>query len=98
MAPTTSIRFHKTGASVTGVSITGAKVVGARLLGPSGMAPVAIAALALGAVAIGRLVIADAVIRRLRAEEIEIGLLKVRELEVAGRRWPGPDRGPAAGA
>jgi hypothetical protein len=29
------------------------------------------------------------VIRRLRAEEIEIGSLKVRELEVAGQRWTG---------
>jgi hypothetical protein len=29
------------------------------------------------------------VIRKLRAEEIEIGSLKVRELEVAGQRWPG---------
>jgi hypothetical protein len=38
--------------------------------------------------AIGRLAIANAVIRKLRAEEIEIGSLKVRELEVAGRRWP----------
>jgi hypothetical protein len=39
--------------------------------------------------AVGRLAIADAVIRRLRAEEIEIGSLKVRELEVAGQRWTG---------
>jgi hypothetical protein len=38
--------------------------------------------------AIGRLAIADAVIRRLRAEELEIGSLKVRELEVGGQRWP----------
>ena len=38
---------------------------------------------------IGRLAIADAVIRKLRAEEIEIGSLKVREPEVAGQRWPG---------
>ena len=57
------------------------------------MAPVAIAACAVGALAIGRLAIADAVIRRLRAEENEIGSLKVRELEVAGRR--GPDLGGA---
>ena len=27
-------------------------------------------------------------IRKLSAEEIEIGSLKVRELEVAGKRWP----------
>jgi hypothetical protein len=40
------------------------------------------------ALAIGRLAIANAVIRKLRAEEIEIGSLKVRELEVAGQRWP----------
>jgi hypothetical protein len=40
------------------------------------------------ALAIGRLAIANAVIRKLRAEEIEIGSLKVRELEVAGKRWP----------
>ncbi len=37
----------------------------------------------------GPLAIADAVIRKLRAQEIEIGSLKVRALEVAGRRWPG---------
>jgi hypothetical protein len=29
------------------------------------------------------------VIRKLRAEEIETRSLKVRELEVAGQRWPG---------
>jgi hypothetical protein len=45
-----------------------------------------------GALAVGRLAIADAVIRRLRAEQIEIGSLKVRELEVAGRRWPEEDQ------
>jgi hypothetical protein len=28
------------------------------------------------------------VIRKLRAEEIEIASLKVGQLEVAGRRWP----------
>jgi len=33
------------------------------------------------------------VIRKLQAEEVEIGSLKVRELEVAGQRWPQP---PAA--
>jgi hypothetical protein len=32
-------------------------------------------------------VIANAVIRKLRAEQIEIGSLKVGQLEVAGRRW-----------
>ena len=32
--------------------------------------------------------IAEAVIRRLKAQEIEIGSLKVGRLEVAGRRWP----------
>jgi hypothetical protein len=39
-------------------------------------------------VAIGRIAVADAVIRRLRAGEVEIASLKVHELEVAGRRWP----------
>jgi hypothetical protein len=33
-------------------------------------------------------VIAEAVIRKLKAEEIEIGSLKVGELEVGGRRFP----------
>jgi hypothetical protein len=84
-----AIRRQKTGATITGASITGASVVGPRLLGPSAMAPLAIAASPVGALAIGRLAIADAVIRKLRAEEIEIGSLKVRELEVAGQRWPG---------
>ena len=84
-----AIRRQKTGAAITGASVTGASVVGARLLGPSAMAPLAIAASAVGALAIGRLAIADAVIRKLRGEEIEIGSLKVRELEVAGQRWPG---------
>ncbi len=84
-----AIRRQKMGAAMTGASITGASVVGPRLLGPSAMAPLAIAASAVGALAIGRLAIADAVIRKLRAEEIEIGSLKVRELEVAGQRWPG---------
>jgi hypothetical protein len=87
---TRSITIHrqKTGAAVTGASVVGALVVDPRLMGPSAMAPLAIAASAVGALAIGRLAIADAVIRKLRAEEIEIGSLKVRQLEVAGQRWP----------
>ena len=36
----------------------------------------------------GRVAIANAVIRKLRAEQLEIGVLRVRELEVGGRRWP----------
>ena len=82
------IRRQKTGAALTGASVVGALVVGPRLIGPSAMAPLAIAASAIGAVAIGRPAIADAVIRKLRAEEFEIGSLKVRQLEVAGQRWP----------
>jgi hypothetical protein len=73
---------------VTRVSVTGVAVTGPRAIGPSAMAPIAIAASAIGAIAIGRLAIADAVIRRLRAEHVEIGSLRVRELEVAGQRWP----------
>jgi hypothetical protein len=38
-------------------------------------------------VAIARIAIADAVIRRLRAGEVEIASLKVHQLEVGGRRW-----------
>jgi hypothetical protein len=34
----------------------------------------------------------------LRAEEIEIGSLKVRELEVAGQRWPGSATSPLTAA
>lgn len=79
---------QKTGAALTGASIVGAMVVGPRVVGPSAMAPVAIAASAIGALAVGRLAIADAVIRKLRAEEIEIGSLRVRELVVAGQHWP----------
>jgi hypothetical protein len=79
---------EKTRATITGASIIGALVVGPRLMGPSAMAPLAIAACAVGAMAVGRVALADAVTRRLRAEEIEIGSLKVRELEVAGERWP----------
>ena len=51
--------------------------------------PIATPASVTGAMAVGRLAIASAVIRKLRAEEIEIGSLKVRELEVAGQRWTG---------
>jgi hypothetical protein len=84
-----SIRRQTPGATATTASVTGAMAVGARILGPSAMGPLALAVAAVGAIAIGRLAIADAVIRKLRAEEIEIGSLKVRELEVAGQRWPG---------
>jgi hypothetical protein len=42
--------------------------------------------------AVGRLAIANAVIRKLQAGEVEIGLLKVTQLEVGGRRWPEPDQ------
>ena len=89
IARSIKIRRQQTGAAITGASVIGALVVGPRLMGPSAMAPLAVAASAVGALAVGRLAIADAVIRKLRAEEIEIGSLKVRELEVAGQRWPG---------
>ena len=84
-----SIRRHTTGATATTASVTGALAVGARILGPPAMGPLALAVAAVGAIAIGRRAIADAVIRKLRAEEIGIGSLKVRELEVAGQRWTG---------
>ena len=35
-----------------------------------------------------RIAIGRAVIRTLKAGEVEIGSLKVDQLEVAGRRWP----------
>jgi hypothetical protein len=89
MSSIISIRRQRTGSTATTASVTGAMAVGARILGPSAMGPLALAVTAVGAMAVGRLAIADAVIRRLRAEEIEIGSLKVRELEVAGQRWTG---------
>jgi len=93
-----SIRRQTTGAVATGASVTGATAIGARILGPSAMGPLAIAVAAVGALAIGRLAIADAVIRKLRAEEVEIGSLKVRELEVAGQRWPASTSSPMPSA
>ena len=89
MSGITSIRRQRTGPTATTASVTGAMAVGARILGPSAMGPLAVAVTAVGAMAVGRLVIGNAVIRILRAEEIEIGSLKVRELEVAGQRWTG---------
>src|SRR5436305_6338600 len=77
-------------ATIEGASVSGARVVGARLVGPTAMGPLAIAAGAVVALAIGRVAIANAVIRRLSAGEVEIGRLRVNELEVAGRRWPQP--------
>jgi hypothetical protein len=82
---------RKARAEAIGASATGVKVVAARLIGPTAFGPVALGVAAIGAIAIGKVVISEAVIRKLRSEEIEIGLLKVRELEVAGRRWPEPD-------
>src|SRR4051794_11675527 len=87
MSSIISIRHQRSGPTATPVSVTGAMAVGARILGPSAMGPLALAVTAVGAIAVGRLAIANAVIRKLRAEEIEIGSLKVRELEVAGQRW-----------
>lgn len=80
------------------VEVSRAAVVGPRALGPTAMAPLSIAAcavgaLAVGAVAIGRVAIANAVIRKLNAGEVEIEALRVRELEVGGRRWPQPETG-----
>jgi hypothetical protein len=49
-------------------------------------------ALAVTAIAIGRRAIAETVIRKLRAEEIQIGSLKLHELE-----WPA-SAGPAPAA
>jgi hypothetical protein len=86
------------GTTATRASVTGAMAVGARILGPSALGPLALAVAAVGALAVGRLAIADAVIRRLRAEEIEIGSLKVRELEVAGQRWTGSTAPPTPAA
>jgi hypothetical protein len=82
-------RPFRPAAIATPASATGAVAVGFRILGPSAMGPLALAVTAVGAIAIGRLAIADAVIRKLRAEEVELGSLKVRELEVAGQRWTG---------
>ena len=42
--------------------------------------------------------IANAVIRKLRARKVEIGWLKVRELEVVGQRWPGSATRPLPAA
>jgi hypothetical protein len=89
MSRVITIRRQTTGPSATPASVTGAMAVGARVLGPSAMGPLALAVTAVGAMAVGRLAIANAVIRKLRAEEIEIGILRVRELEVAGQRWTG---------
>jgi hypothetical protein len=89
-----TIRRQMTGATVTGARLTGAKAVGARVLGPSAMGLLAIAVSAIGALAIGRLAIANAVIPKPHGEEIEIGSLSVRALEVAGQRWP--DTPPAS--
>src|SRR3954466_10046481 len=87
MSSIISVRHQRSGPTATPASVTGAMAVGARILGPSAMGPLALAVTAVGAIAVGRLAIANAVIRKLRAEEIEIGSLKVRELEVAGQRW-----------
>ena len=84
------------GATATGAARPAQGRRGARWSGPSAMGPLAIAVSAVGALAIGRVVIANAVIRRLRAGEIEIGTLRVRELEVGGRRWPPDAQDPAA--
>ncbi len=88
-----SIDVHKTGAAVTGATVTGGQISGPRILGPTAMAPLAIAACAIGALAIGRLAIANAVNKKLQAEEIEIGSLTVDRLEVGGQRWPVPPAG-----
>src|SRR3954462_7392055 len=74
MSRIVSIRRRSSGPVATPASVTGAVAVGARLLGPSAMGPLALAVTAVGAIAVGRLAIANAVIRKLRAEEIEIGL------------------------
>ena len=91
-----TIKFPRfvTGTSATGASATGVQAVGARITGPSAFGPVAIGVTAIGAIALGRVASANAVIRKLRAEEIEIGSLKVRELEVAGKRWPVEGQSP----
>jgi len=44
------------------------------------------------AIAIGRRAIAETVIRKLRAEEIQIGSLKVHELEWPASAGPAPTR------
>jgi hypothetical protein len=72
MARNLTIRQQRTATKATGASLTGLVATGARLFGPSEMAPITIAACAAGAIAIGRLAIADAVMRKLRAGEVEI--------------------------
>ena len=93
-----TVKFPRfvTGTWTTGASATGLQGVGARITGPSAFGPVAIGVAAIGAIALGRVSIANGVIKKLRAEEIEIGSLKVRELEVAGKRWP-PEEQTTAG-
>ena len=75
---------------IVGPQIVGPQILGPRMIAPTAMAPLAVAAATIGALAIGRLVIADAVVRRLRADEVEIRSLKVAEFEVGGQPWPGP--------
>lgn len=76
MARTVTIRRQTTTAAVTGASVIDHWLSALAVIGPSAMGPLAIAASAVGALADRRLAIADAVVRRLRAEEIEIGSLK----------------------
>jgi hypothetical protein len=68
-----TIRRRTTGSAAKPASVTGAMAIGARIVGPTAMGPLAIAVAAIGALAVGRLAIANAVIKKLRAEEIEIG-------------------------
>lgn len=73
---------------VTGGSLTGAHAIGVRAIGPSALGPLAVAVCAVGAIAIGRVAIGRAVIRVLKAGEVEIDSLRVGRLEVAGQAWP----------
>jgi hypothetical protein len=41
-----------------------------------------------GAIAIGRLAVNDAAIPTRRAGKLDVGSLKVQQLEIAGQRWP----------
>lgn len=94
LARNISIRRQAVAAAATGASVTGAMAVGSRLLGPSAMGRDR----RVGGRRIGnRPGRNNAVIRKLRTDEIEIGSLKVWELEVAGQRWPSPTPPAAAG-
>ncbi|HJS85856.1 MAG TPA: MaoC/PaaZ C-terminal domain-containing protein, partial [Acetobacteraceae bacterium] len=87
-----------TGAAANGVRLVGAAATGAAAFGAIAAGAVAASVVAIGALAIGRLAVGAGHVRRLRIDELTIGRLNGRGLDLGGEAIPTPAAAPVVPA